>query len=136
MQIQPYLFFDGRCEEAIAFYQKVLKAEVVMKMHFKDAPDQSMIQPAHRDKVMHSTLKIGDSIVFASDGHCQGSAKFEGFSLSYTAANDAEAERIFAALGEGGEVGMPMSPTFFATRFGMTKDRFGVGWMVIVPKEM
>jgi len=136
MQIQPYLFFDGRCEEAIAFYQKVLKAEVVMKMHFKDAPDQSMVEPAQHDKVMHSTLRIGDSILLVSDGHCQGSAKFEGFSLSITATSDAEAERIFAALSEGGQVRMPMSPTFFATRFGMLADRFGVGWMVIMPKEM
>lgn len=136
MQIQPYLFFDGRCDEAIAFYKKTLKAEVVMLMRFKDAPDQSMVKPESVDKVMHAALKIGETVILVSDGNCTSQAEFRGFSLTITASSDAEAEKTFAALGEGGEVRMPMAPTFFATRFGMLSDRFGVGWMVIKPAEM
>lgn len=136
MQVQPYLFFDGRCDEAISFYQKTLKAETVMLMRYKDSPDQSMISPQSADKVMHAALRIGETTILASDGLCNGQLNFQGFSLSITAANDREAETIFAALGEGGEVRMPMNETFFATRFGMLADRFGVGWMVIVPKPL
>lgn len=136
MQVQPYLIFNGRCDEAIAFYKKTLKAEVPMLLRFKEAPDQSMITPESAEKVMHCALKIGETVILASDGDCRGTRNFGGFSLTITADSDAEAEKIFAALGDGGEVRMPMSPTFFATRFGMLSDRFGVGWMVIVPKEM
>lgn len=136
MQVQPYLFFDGRCDEAINFYKKTLKAETMMLMHFKDSPDQSMISPQSVDKVMHAALRIGETVILVSDGHCGGQPSFQGFSLSITAASNAEAEKIFAALGEGGEVRMPMAETFFATRFGMLADRFGVGWMVIMPKPM
>src|ERR1700744_3920643 len=92
MQIQPYLFFDGRCDDAIAFYKKALKAEVVMLMRFKDAPDQSMVKPESKDKVMHSALKIGETVILASDGNCTSQAEFRGFSLTITAASDAEAE--------------------------------------------
>ena len=136
MQIQPYLFFDGRCDEAIAFYKTALKAETVMLMRFKQAPDQSMVKPESADKVMHAALKIGETVILLSDGNCTSQAEFRGFSLTITAASDGEAEKIFAALGEDGEVRMPLAPTFFATRFGMLSDRFGVGWMVIVPSEM
>jgi PhnB protein len=133
MQVQPYLIFDGRCDEAIAFYKKALQAEVMMLMRFKESPDQSMIKPESAEKVMHSALRIGETVILASDGHCTGSTKFDGFSLTITAASDAEAKKTFAALGEGGTVTMPMSATFFASSFGMLTDRFGVGWMVIVP---
>jgi PhnB protein len=133
--IQPYLFFDGRCEEAITFYKRHLGAEVKMLMHFKDSPDQSMVRPETADKVMHSCLKIGDSEIFASDGMCNGTAAFQGFSLSLTVKDEAEAEKKFAALSDGGEVRMPLSKTFFAKSFGMIADRFGVGWMIIAPAE-
>ena len=135
MQVQPYLFFDGRCEEALMFYRDVLGAEITALMRFNESPappPPGMVPPGSENKVMHANLRIGDSVIMASDGDCQQKASFDGFSLSLTAANDAEAERLFAALAEGGQVRMPMSTTFFASRFGMLADRFGVGWMVIV----
>jgi len=135
MQIQPYLFFDGRCEEAIEFYRQALGAEVTMLMRFKDSPEPpqaGMTPPGSDEKVMHASLRIGDATVMASDGRCLGQPNFQGFALSITASDDAQAERLFAALGEGGQVQMPMSKTFFSSRFGMVADRFGVGWMVIV----
>lgn len=138
MQVQPYLFFDGRCEEAIEFYRQALGAELTMLMRFKDSPEPhepGMVAPGAEDKVMHASLRIGDSAVMASDGRCLGQPNFQGFALSLTAADDAEAERLFAALADGGQVQMPMSKTFFSSRFGMVADRFGVGWMVIVEKE-
>lgn len=134
MQVQPYLFFDGRAEEAIEFYRKTVGATVEMLMRFKDSPETpqpGMVPPGSENKVMHSSLKIGDTVVMASDGHCQGKPNFQGFSLSLSAKNDAEAEKLFKALGEGGKLTMPMSKTFFASKFGMLADRFGVNWMVI-----
>jgi PhnB protein len=132
MQVQPYLFFEGRCEEALEFYQSALGAEVTMLMHYKDSPDPAMAHGA-RDKVMHASLRIGDSTVLASDGRCQGQPSFHGLSLSLTAADDAEAERLFGALAQGGQVQMPLARTFFASSFGMVADRFGVSWMIYVP---
>ena len=133
MQIQPYLFFDGRCEEAIEFYKRALGAKDVRIMRYKDAPpgDQSGAPPGAENKVMHANFRIGDSVVMASDGHNRGQPRFEGFSLSIEAPNDAETERVFGALSEGGQVKMPLGKTFFASKFGMTADRFGVSWMVI-----
>jgi PhnB protein len=137
-QIQPYLFFNGHCEEAIDFYKKVLGAEVQMLMRFKDCPEKpqpGMVPPGAENKVMHACLKIGDSQVMASDGQCSGAASFQGFSLSLTAKNEAEAKRLFGALSEGGQVRMPLGKTFFSPSFGVLADRFGVGWMVIVEPE-
>jgi len=138
MQVQPYLFFDGRAEEAIEFYRKTLGAELLMLMRFKECPDPQpgSIPPGSENKIMHSCLRIGDTQVMASDGHCQGRASFQGFSLSLTVANEADADRKFAALAEGGQVQLPLTKTFFSPRFGMVADRFGVGWMVIVPGEV
>jgi PhnB protein len=132
MQVQPYLFFDGRCDEALEFYQGALGAEVTMLMRFKDSPDPGSCPAGAQDKVMHASLRIGDSTVLASDGRCEGRPSFEGFALSLTASDDAEAERLFAALGAGGQVQMPLAQTFFASRFGMVADRFGVPWMIYV----
>jgi PhnB protein len=132
MQVQPYLMFDGRCEEAIEFYRKALGAKVEMLMRFKDSPDPNMCQAGAENKVMHSSLRIGDSTVLASDGRNTGKPVFQGFALSLTAASDAEADRLFAALGDGGQVQMPLAKTFFSSRFGMLADRFGVSWMVYV----
>jgi len=135
MQVQPYLFFDGRCEEAIEFYRKALGAEVTMLMRFKDTPEPhqpGMVPPGAENKVMHASVRIGDTAVMASDGRCQGRPSFQGFALSLTAANDAEADRWFAALGDGGQVQMPLTKTFFSSRFGTVADRFGVSWMIIV----
>ena len=136
MPIQPYLFFDGRCEEALEFYRKALGAEVTMMMRFNESPDPpppGMIPPGSESKVMHASFRIGDAEVLASDGRCFGKPEFRGFSLSLTVASEAEAERVFSALAEGGEVQMPLGKTFFARSFGTVKDRFGVSWMVIVP---
>lgn len=135
MQVQPYLFFDGCCEEAVEFYKKALGAQVTMLMRYKDSPDPpppGMVAPGSENKVMHANLRIGDTTVMASDGGCLGQTSFQGFSLSLTVPNDAEAERLFASLADGGQVQMPLSKTFFSPRFGMVADRFGVGWMVNV----
>ena len=132
MEVQAYLFFEGRCQEAIDFYRAVLGAEAVMQMAFKDSPVPTS-QPAQSDdKVMHACVKIGDSQIFMSDGMCGGAPSFQGFSLSLLLKDDAEAARIFTALGEGGSVTMPLGKTFFASSFGMLKDKFGIGWMVMV----
>jgi PhnB protein len=133
MQVQPYLFFEGRADEAIEFYKKTLGAKVEMVMRFKDAPDQSMISPGSADKVMHAAIKIGDTTVLASDGRNSGKPDFQGFSLTVYPKDEAEADKLFGTLGEGGQVRMPMDKTFFAKRFGMLADKFGVGWMIIVP---
>jgi PhnB protein len=135
MQVQSYLFFDGRCEEAIEFYKKALGAKVEMLMRFKDSPEPAqpgMVPPGAENKVMHSSFRIGDTVVMASDGRCLGKPSFQGFSLSITVPNEAEAKRVFAALGDGGQVQMPLAKTFFSPQFGMVADRFGVSWMVIV----
>jgi PhnB protein len=135
MLVQPYLFFDGRCEEAIEFYRRALGAKVEMLMRFRDSPQPAqpgMVPPGAEDKVMHAALRIGDTMVLGSDGRCLGQPNFQGFALSLTAANDAEADRLFAALAEGGQVQMALSKTFFSSRFGMVADRFGVSWMVYV----
>jgi PhnB protein len=131
--VQPYLFFGGRCEEAIEFYRKALGAEVVMLMRFKEAPEpQPGLPECFSEKVMHATLRIGETTMMASDGRCEGEASFEGFSLSITVADEAEANRVFAALSEGGLVTMPLEKTFWAPKFGMLQDRFGIGWMISV----
>ena len=134
MHVEPYLFFDGRCEEAIEFYRRTLGAELMMLSRFKENPAPEMNPPGSGEKVMHASFRIGDTTVMASDGECGGRPKFEGMSLSLTANTPADAERLFAALAEGGKVQMPMGPTFFAERFGMVADRYGVSWMVIAGK--
>jgi len=132
MEVQPYLFFDGRCDEASEFYRQALGATAETVMRYQESPDPSACAPGMGEKVMHASLRIGDSTVLVSDGRCSGQPVFQGFSLSLTVADDAEAERSFAALGDGGQVQMPMTKTFFASRFGMVTDRFGVLWMVYV----
>jgi PhnB protein len=133
-QLQPYLFFDGRCEEAIEFYKGALGAKIDTLMRFKDNPEPQpgMCPPGSENKVMHAAMRIGETVVMCSDGMAGGKPEFKGFSLSVNAADAAEADRLFAALGKGGQVQMPLSKTFFSPRFGMVADRFGVSWMVIV----
>jgi PhnB protein len=133
MNVDPYLFFDGQCEEAAEYYRTTLGAEVTMVMRFKDYPGpQEQTPPGSQNKIMHMNLRIGDTTVLASDGRCLGRPNFQGFALALTTANDAEAERLFAALADGGQVQMPMTKTFFSSRFGMVADRFGVTWMITV----
>jgi len=134
MQVQPYLFFDGRCEEALEFYRVALGAEGNMLMRWKDMPDPQpgMVPPGSENKVMHAAFRIGDTEIMASDGRCLGTPNFQGFALSLTPADEAEANRLFAALADGGQVQMPLAKTFFSPCFGMVADRFGVSWMVYV----
>jgi PhnB protein len=135
-QVQPYLFFEGRCQEALEFYRKALGAEVTALMRYQDSPDQTMVQPGSEDKVMHASFQIGETTVMASDGRCGGQPSFQGFALSLTVSTEAEADRPFGAIVDGGQVIMPLTTTFFSPRFGMTTDRFGVSWMVYVaPRE-
>ena len=132
--IQPYVFFGGRCEEALAFYKSELGAQVDMVMHYKDSPEPhppGMLAPGFENKVMHTTFRIGGATLMASDG-CEEGAKFDGFSLSLAVPTAADADRAFAALAVGGQVKMPLTKTFWSPRFGMLTDRFGVSWMVSV----
>jgi PhnB protein len=133
MQVQPYLFFDGLCEQALEFYKRTVGAKVTMMMRNKESPDPGMCTPGNENKIMHCAFQIGDSTILGSDGMCTGKPNFQGFSLSLTPANDADAKRIFNALADGGKVQMPMAKTFFASSFGMVADKYGVGWMVYVP---
>jgi PhnB protein len=132
--IQPYLFFGGRCEEALDFYRAALGAEVTFIMRYKESPEPcpGMLPPGSENKIMHSSLRIGETTIMASDGRCEGKLAFEGFTLHLNAADEAEAERFFSALAEGGKVGMPLTKTFWSPKFGMVTDRFDVGWMVSV----
>jgi PhnB protein len=135
MQIQPYLFFDGRCEAALEFYRGALGAEVTMLMRFKDSPEPQepgMVPPGAGQKVMHASFRIGETTVLASDGRCGGRPSLQGFSLSLTVSSESEADRVFASLADGGQVQMPLTKTFFSPRFGSVTDRFGVSWMVLV----
>ena len=134
MAIEPYLFFNGRCEDAIEFYKKALGAEVLMLMRYKDSPEPpppGMVPPNWDNKIMHASLRIGNATVMTSDG-CSEGTSFQGFSLSLSVANEAEAEHAFTALSDGGQVRMPLTKTFWSPCFGMLADRFGVGWMVSV----
>jgi len=132
MQAEPYLFFEGRCEEALDFYGKALGAEVTALMRFKESPDPAMCQAGSEDKVMHAVLRIGDATIMASDGMNSGHLAFQGFALTLNMTDKAEAERAFIALSDGGQVQMPLAETFFSPLFGMVADRFGVLWMIIV----
>jgi PhnB protein len=139
MHVTPYLFLDGRCEEALDFYKKTLDAKVEMMMRFKESPEPAqpgMCPPGSDNKIMHACMRIGDTAVMASDGRCTGQPEFKGFALSVDAKDETDADRKFNALSQGGQVHMPLGETFFAKRFGMVADRFGVGWMIIAgPKH-
>ena len=134
MAVQPYLFFDGKCEEALEFYKKALGAKVDMMMRFSESPDKpppGTMPAGSENKVMHASFHVGDAHIMASDGHCAGKPSFQGFGLSIDAKSDADAEKLFKALGDGGKVQQPLVKTFFASKFGMVADKFGVLWMVI-----
>lgn len=134
MPVTPYLMFNGRCEEALDFYKKALGAQVGMLMRFKEAPEAPPpgCAPVDGNKIMHSAFQIGGATVMASDGMANGGPKFEGFSLTIHAKDEPEADRLFAGLSDGGQVQMPLGKTFFAKRFGVVADKFGVSWMLIV----
>ncbi len=133
--VQPYLFFNGHCEQAVEFYRKSLGAEVEMMMRYKESPEPpppGMVPPGFENKIMHTSFRVGGTTLMASDGCSAEKANFQGFSLSLSLANEAEADRVFGALADGGQVRMPLTKTFWSPRFGMVEDRFGVGWMISV----
>ncbi len=134
MLVQAYLNFDGRCEEALNFYKKALGAEVTGLMRMKDSPEPppAGCAPGNPERVMHCAFRIGETTLMASDCHGSGKPSFQGISLSITARDVAEADRLFGALADGGAVQMPLGRTFFSPRFGVVADRFGVTWMVVV----
>ena len=135
MTVTPYLNFEGRAEEAIEFYKQALGAQVDMLMRHSDSPDKpppGMIPPGSEHKIMHASFRIGDSVIMATDGSCTSKGAFQGISLSLKVDDVDQANRVFAALGEGGQVQMPLMKTFFSPAWGMVADRFGVSWMVVV----
>lgn len=134
--IEPYLFFNGACEQALDFYREALGAEIEMTMRYKESPEPpkpGMLPPGFENKIMHTSFRVGQTRIMASDGCSTDKPSFEGFSLAVSVPNEAEAERVFTALANGGQVRMPLSKTFWSPRFGMVADKFGVGWMVSVP---
>jgi PhnB protein len=135
--IQPYLFLDGKCEEAIGFYQRALGAQINMLSRYKDSPEPPPpgCAPADSNKVMHAQIRIGQTVIMASDGRATGNPKFEGFALSLTLPTPTEVDKAFAALADGGKIEMPLAKTFFSARFGMVVDRFGVFWMLLVTPQ-
>jgi PhnB protein len=133
MQVQPYLYFHGRCEEAVEFYRTALGAQAIELLRFKDAPEPvppGVLPPGFESKIMHGTFRLGDTTVMVSDGSRESAAGFQGFSLAIIVPTEAQADRVFAALADGGNVGMPLGKTFWSQRFGIVTDRFGVSWMV------
>ena len=133
MLIEPYLFFEGRAEEALEFYGRAIGAKTEYLMRYKDAPDPpppGMVPSGSENKVMHSLMRIGDAAVMISDGMVSGKQSFQGFALAIDAPDVATVDRYFAALSEGGKVTMPLGKTFWSPRFGMLTDKFGVNWMV------
>jgi PhnB protein len=135
--IEPYLFFSGRCDEALAFYKEAIGAEVSFLMRYKDSPEPpppGRLPPGFEDKVMHATFRVGGTTLMASDG-CESGGEVKGFSLTLGMPTEAEAERAFAALSAGGTVTMPLAKTFWSPKFGMCTDKFGVGWMVSVSQQ-
>ena len=131
--IQPYLFFNGCCEQALEYYRTALGAEVQGLTRFKDSPEppQPGCGPVSGEKVMHASFRIGETTIMASDGQSTGKTNFDGFSLALSVTSEAEADKYFAPLADGGKVVMPLARTFWSPRFGMVQDRFGILWMVM-----
>jgi PhnB protein len=138
-KIEPYIFFGGRCEEALEFYKNAIGAQVLFMMRFKESPTphpEGMLPADYGEKIMHATVRIGASTIMASDGGCNETSGPQGFSLSLEVQTEEEVDRAFHALAEGGQVNMPPTQTFWSKRFGMLKDQFGLGWMVTVPAPL
>ena len=134
MKLQTYVNFDGRCAEAFRFYEKHLGGQIGMMMTHGQAPDQSRVDPARKDAVLHGRISLGDTELMGAD--IPSAQPMRSAYLSLGVDSDAEAERIFATLSDGGQVFIPMAETFFATRFGQLRDRFGVNWMIIRERPM
>jgi PhnB protein len=132
--IQPYLFFNGKCDEALEFYRSALDAEVLMRMRYDESPEPTEM-PGFENKVMHASFRIGETVLCASDGQCEGNPSFQGFGLILTATTEDEVTRLFQALSDAGQVQMPLAKTFFSPSFGMVTDRFGILWMLMVSTD-
>lgn len=140
MRVEPYLNFDGRADEAIEFYKKTLSAKVTALIRYKDHPKTDgdcpgPMPPGTDDKVMHVSFQVGSSTLMGSDCHCSGKPTFAGISLTLSVRDDAEAQSVFTALSEAGKVCVPLNKTFFSSSFGVLTDRFGITWMVMVPRQ-
>jgi len=134
MKVEPYLFLDGRCEEALEFYKKAIGAEVTALIRFKESPDPTMVHGgADPNKILHAVFRVGETAIMTSDGRNQGKPSFQGFALSIAVKTEAETKKLFDALAQGGRVEMPLTKTFFSPSFGMVVDRFGIMWMILVP---
>ena len=134
--VQPYLFFSGRCEEALEFYKNAIGAKIGMMLRFAESPDQppeGALAEGFENKIMHADFTVGNLTVMASDG-CQPGSSFDGFRLSLLLRAESDVDRVFEALADGGKVDMPLGKTFWSPRFGMVTDRFGIGWMVMLPE--
>lgn len=132
LAVEPYIFFGGRCEEALEFYAKVMGGEILGLMRFSDSPEPYSVQPGKENKIMHASVRVGQTTFMASDGSCEGEQGFDGFSMAIKVPDQAAAERVFNALAEGGKVKMPLTKTFWTSGFGMLEDKFGLGWMVSI----
>ena len=133
MKVESLITFGGRCEEALEFYKKSVGAEVTALMRWKESPDAAMKgPPGYGEKIMHANFRIGETQLMAEDGLGDKAAEFKGMTLAIEAADDAEAKRVFTALGEGGKVTMALMKTFWTSSFGMLTDKFGVPWVVNV----
>jgi PhnB protein len=135
MYVQSYLNFDGRCEEALEFYKKAVGAKVDMMMRCKEGPEPEKVTPGLEDKILHSSFKVGDTLIMATDGYNKNNPSFNGISLALTVANESEAKKVFDALSSGGETRMPLTKTFFSPAFGMLADKFGVPWMIVADRS-
>jgi PhnB protein len=135
MRLNPYLNFNGECEAAFKFYQQVLGGKIETMMPFEGTPAANQVPANMRNRIIHAGIRIGDTIVMGSDAPPERASQPKGFALSLQLEKIAEAERVFDALAEKGEIGMPFGKTFFAERFGMLKDRFGVPWMILCERE-
>jgi PhnB protein len=134
MDVQTTLNFFGRTEEAVAFYGRALEAETLFLQRFRDCPDPAQRRPGFEDKIFHATIRVGSTEIMASDCGCEhpgAAARFAGFALALRTDTPAQADRFFAALSAGGQVGLPMAETFFAKRYGIVTDRFGVTWKIM-----
>jgi PhnB protein len=135
MQVNPYLFYDGNCEEALKYYQKVLGARIEAMLPFGEAPPEMQVAPEHKNRIMHARVTIDGEVLMASDAHPGGFNKPQGFAVSLQVEDPADAERRFKALADGGSINMPFGKTFFSKGFGMCVDKFGIPWMVNCPLE-
>jgi PhnB protein len=136
MQLNPYLNFNGQCEEAFRFYEQCFGGKIEFMMTHEGSPMADQVPKEWGKKIMHARLSVGNQVLLGSDAHGDCYAAPKGFAVSIDVTEPAEADRIFNALAENGTVQMPIQETFWAKRFGMLADRFGIPWMINCSKPM